>query len=516
LICLAIFLGGMSASALAQEEAADDAKAQAPASNESSTEPADKAPASEEATPPEEMKSDSAQPDAAADDKPEANTEQPSTEQPVPEPVEASPEDAEAEEASPELPLGYKPPGVRPKQMTFEKELMTAEEEAQLATELKNARYKDVLRDGKLDATTTELLKKLARYDVYRMTMKKHRRELHKLRDELVGHMTSAASLLSPGSQRDAFRAAFLQEVVDRCKELLDGNFYARVSAALTLGHLDLHDYDAQKMTPPVPFAPALVPLMEIVNSDDQYEAVKIIAVVGIHRMAVAGLLSQTEKLDLANRMLAELKNPKSGPWYQMRLAEALGRIDLAVDRENRPFIIQGLTEVVADRGRHWVARSMAAKALGRAKTSANVNLNKVTFEIAQLARDMIEAYNKEREAPNELDPGSPNPEAFYWRLCFLNLYLAFRPENAEEKDLKFGLMQNVGQYKPVIESAYALIAPLARHVFYTSPSVAFPADRAESLDGWLKQNVPDSQSIAPNMPAIVNSQASELDKPRQ
>jgi hypothetical protein len=493
----------------AQQKETDQPKSEAPADE---TEPAaEEKPAAEgDAAPAEEMTPDA---EAPAEGEMPANDGEPaSDDQPVPEPVEPPAEEPEEEESGPELPAGYKPPGVRPEQMRIEKELMTAEEEARILAELKKENYKEVLRNGELDAASTELLKKLARYEVYRMTMKNYRRELHKLRDELFGHVTNAASL--PGNQQaDAFRAVFLQEIVNRCRELLDGNFYVRNCAALTLAHLNLKDADFKQ--PAVPFAPAFPPLMEIINSDDQHEAVKIPAIVGIHRISSAGLLTQTERLELAKRAVAELKNPKSGPWYQMRLAEALGRIDLAVDRESRPFIVQALTEVVADRGRHWVVRSMAAKSLGRAKMTGNVNLNKVVFEIAQLAREMIDVYNKERETPDESSPNAKRPESYFWQFCFVNLYLAFQPENANERNLKFGLMQNGGQYKPVIESAYALIAPLARHVLYTKPAAAFPEGRGTSLDKWLKQYAPDSQSIAPNMPAIVNSQASDP-SPRQ
>src|SRR6185503_13491645 len=107
-------------------------------------------------------------------------------------------------------------------------ELMTQEEESAIGKELRAARAPNILREGLLDANSTDLLKKVARYYVYRLSMKKYvqERELHKRRDELMTQVRNAASIPPAGPQRDAFRTAFLQEVVDRATELLDGNAY--------------------------------------------------------------------------------------------------------------------------------------------------------------------------------------------------------------------------------------------------------------------------------------------------
>ena len=422
----------------------------------------------------------------------------------VPPPQDAAPVE-DAAEPPPELPPGFKPPGKLPQDMQFEKPLMTDEEEEALKKELLQAAYKNVLFNGDLNpAGVQDLLKKVAKYDVYRLSMRKYRRNLHEIRDALMSDVRNAATLLKAGPQADSFRTYFLQEVVNRAEELLDGNFYVRLQAALVLSHLNLREY--AQGAPEGPFAPALKPLVAIVDSDEQRQAVKIVAVRGIQRMSLAGIPTETERVDIATRIISELKNPKSHAWYQCRLIEALATIDLAVDRENRAFIIQILTEIVADDGRHWLVRTEAAKGIGRAKISATINLKKVIYEVVKLGRDMIDAYNQK-------------PNAYYWRNCFFNLYLTFQPRDPDEKTRQAGLKtRDFGDYNALLDSAYQEIHPLAAHVLNASSALPepIPHARIDGAEDWLKKNVPENQTVGPGLPPISRLQAKDETRPQR
>ena len=125
---------------------------------------------------------DPASPGAAAGDA-ETPAEQPAEEEmtsegeePVPDPEEIPLDVPEEDSASSDLPAGYKPPGLRPPVMSIEKPLLTEEEETALRNELKLASYANMLREGRLDSESRELLKKIARYDVHRLSMQKYRR----------------------------------------------------------------------------------------------------------------------------------------------------------------------------------------------------------------------------------------------------------------------------------------------------------------------------------------------------
>ena len=247
-----------------------------------------------------------------------------------------------------------------------------------------------------LNNDTRELMKKIAKYDVYRMTMEKYHQQIATIREELFLDISSAAMSVKNEADRDQFRRVFLQEVRDRAVELLDGNYHVRINAAITLWQMNLRDAVPPR-TPPVPFELTFKPLMDIVRNDSQPDAVKLIAVNGLNRLSLAGSLSTTDRIDAATALITEIKRPKTHFVYQERLVQALSRIDLAVDRDDRAFIVQMLTEVVADNGRHWLVRSEAAKGLGRAKWDRRINAQKVVYEIVHLAPRRLRVSIKNR-----------------------------------------------------------------------------------------------------------------------
>ncbi|MBA3312033.1 MAG: hypothetical protein H0T47_01900, partial [Planctomycetaceae bacterium] len=181
----------------------------------------------------------------------------------------------------------------------------------------------------------------------------------------------------------------------------------------------------------------------------------KVLATVGVARIADhADILTAELKYRAADVLTKELANPDNMWWYQMRLAEAAAAIELEIDRSGNPIVVDSLLTVIADGNRHCMARTAAAKALGRTPIMAGKFDEKAAADrIVQLARDMSLAYNK-------------RPDDVQWYHCYLNLQLTFKPNAGEDPA---GLPQNSlirrGSLPAPLDNAEQRIVPLAKHV---------------------------------------------------
>jgi hypothetical protein len=292
-----------------------------------------------------------------------------------------------------------------------------------------------------------------------------------------------------------------LQEVVDRTRELLDGNFFVRLQAVVILSRLNLVEGNPTKRIEEEAYIPAAEPLLAVVNDETQHDALKIVAVRGLGRIASTADLDAAVKLQMAQAFIDELGDPALNDWYQFRLVEALGTIEnLVNDQNGQPFIVKALSEALVDRERHWLVRCEAAKSLGRTTLDRNINVGLLTFEMVRLARDMTEAQQK-------------NPGEFYWMECFWRLYLAFKPEDKDEKQRIVGLLDRAeagtigGQDKSDVVEAYKQIIPVAKIILNNAQPAPtpIPAANLNTLDQWLKNNQPANLRVAPGLQPIVS-----------
>src|SRR3954447_18164256 len=98
------------------------------------------------------------------------------------------------------------------------------------------------------------------------------------------------------------------------------------------------------------------------------------------------------------------------------------------------------------DAKRSLCARASAAKALGRAQLSPAVDMNVIAVAIADLSRQIVETRNAKKQPVR--------------RWCIMNVYLAFRPRDANEKSHHAGLLDRVEEavyqkYKKSITEVY-------------------------------------------------------------
>jgi len=438
----------------------------------------------------------SAQTETSAEPSADEAPPKPAADQPAP--IPSTPEDHKG----PKLPPGYRAPAKPSPAMLVDKELMTTEQEAAEIKALRSAKYATILRAGKLDANAQKILPRWAKWWMYRLTIKENRRTLNKLRQTFLREVTGTAGLQDNPVVARSFREAMLKQVTKHAAELLDNHLTARVQAVLILSQLNLDEERRKYKTTRKAYTEAYLPLLSVIDDKAQDVGVKILAANGLKRIALIGDPSNDVKNQIATSLVRELDNSDAYFWYQWSLAVSMAAIDLPLDRAARqPIICNALMKAMVEKKRHWIVRCRAAKSLGRAALDPQINVELMTFEIAQLAQDMAKEYNQK---PNQV----------HWKKCYFDLYLAFQPLNEFEKKRGFGLLQRVerpgfSKHRSKTTEAYEHILPFVTHLLWKSPN-KLPNSILTPMADWLAKNKPQNNRLAPNLQPVSATQASD------
>ena len=206
-------------------------------------------------------------------------------------------------------------------------------------------------------------------------------------------------------------------------------------------------------------------------------------AVNGLVRILRLGNPPVLVRTKIAEGLVAELKNKKAHPWYQMRLAGALGSVDIDLDQARKePFVVNILKLVMADSERTWSVRAEAAKSLGRVPLPPAVNPPSVTRAVAAFALQLATAA---QQSPQQ-KPDDPK-----WRGEFIKLYLAFQPLDANDlmanKTAKAGLLNNPAA---AAKAAYDLIVPLVAAILHGQ---RLTAQQVSALQTYVSPSPPEN-----------------------
>lgn len=419
----------------------------------------------------------------------------------------AVPVTVSAQNSGPALPPGFEAPPPKPELLTLDKELLP--EGADDEFKKIQTKYNTARRSG--DTGQRDLVIEGLKYRVLRMASKSERESLHARRREIIRDVRDAARLKGTSDQARRYREFVLEQVMGFAQQLLDNNFYVRLNAVILLTELDLVDGNPVRRIEAVPYTPAFEPLLTVVADAAQPEAVKIAAVRGLSRIARLGSLDNPTRVRAGRTLVAELERRDTSIWYQTRLAEALGNVTIAriaVGGAAQPLIVQTLVETLIDDKRHWITRSEAAKALGRAEMDGEVRADLVSYKIAEFAWQLALAYRN-------------RPREFYWTNCFLKVYLAYRPEDEADKQRDGGLLLKaesgaMSAYKPVINDAFEKIKPLVVHMTKQSPSNPkdFARNDMVALQRFLASNKPDVNRLDPGSPELSPGPSEAQERP--
>lgn len=346
-------------------------------------------------------------------------------------------------------------------------------------------KFTTTLKSDRLSSADKEVLTAGVQYYLYRMTMPEEFNNLHEIVRKLVDEINNR--LTTPEA-----RAFLNEEVVRIGAELMDQHPHVRRNVLILAASLS----SDPRAEPPTPYTGAGKLFLTVLNDPSQQPAEKLWAAKGLGRIGRSADLGIAERSRIATDLTAALddpaaRDPKNWP-YRLRLVDALGDCGLVYDVTRQPIVIDALMKIVVNQQENWIVRSASARAVTQLPYEAadNVNVPLVCYEITRLGHQMAQARNQ-------------NIEASHWKLCFLNLYMAFNPQTAEQKQKKWGLLQQVtrpayAQYQPLVTNAYQLVVPVVNSVVGTVNAPAIPAAQIQAVGDWLQNNVPSDLKPTP------------------
>ncbi|WP_145111234.1 HEAT repeat domain-containing protein [Gimesia panareensis] len=379
------------------------------------------------------------------------------------------------------------------------KPLMT-EDEAVKFRKTKLRDFDEVLRGGKISGNADKkLIADGARYQLYLMTFKndpnkpENPTDLKKLRANILRDIQFSGRV----SGNFQARELYLEELTKLAPNLFDNHRLVRFSAVVLLSELDLKDADRRKKTKRTAYTLAYAPLLKVVESETQPVEVKIVAANGLARIGEMGEPSNALRVKIAEALIPQIKNSlKEHSWYQRSLIDALGSLGITDNLARQPVVVDALLDVMKDPKRTWGVRTAAAYNIGKLPLNARSDIKLITYSIVDLTRKMVNEYNK-------------NNAARFWKRCFWNVYLAFKP-------LAPGMDNGLTQKKvnqTVVNDAYKqIIKPVATIVQPGNPP-KIAADVTKSMDDWLKKNLPKNFRVAPVQAQPKNQQVAEGSK---
>ncbi len=376
------------------------------------------------------------------------------------------------------LPKDYKVPPEKPDVMIENEPLVTPEELTELKKSL-NAYKKALNATGSLTDEQKTAVRKGIKYRLALVCEKENLQKLHQFREDLSVRDLQLAGKLQPAADVRNFRKFILTEIVKQADALLKKNLYVRIQAVTLVGELDLTEADTQRNLKLEAHADGLPLLAKVLADPEQPLAVKIAATRSIVRLLRYGVPSVPIKHEVANAVVAELKDSKKFFWYQLRLVEALSLLDNALDLQNRkPFIVDTLRMVMNDPERDWQVRAMAARSLGRVPFDPAVSPPAVIGEVAVFARDMAKAAQQQPKNP-------------IWKTNFWFLYLAFNAQDGTDQDAARrgrGGFRNNALTASLSEPVYQLVLPIVNKLFADQPVTV---ELIKGLDDWVQKNKP-------------------------
>ncbi len=398
-------------------------------------------------------------------------------------------EAAEPEETGPPLPKDFTPKAQAPEVMLIENELLTDDEEKAFNRMIPS--YNRALKSSSYNDDDRKMIEDGIRWRIHKFSMAKYRKpHLNELGHDYVD--LRKAVLRDVGYARPGANREFvLSQILERCKELLDGNFYVRLNALILLSELNTKDPDRQRNIPPEVYTDPLDTVLAVFTDDSQIDPIKLRAALGLRQILLYGAPSIAKRIEIASAINKELDRSGLHHWYQMRLTETLGDVGVLGER-GEPFVVQRLATLIADTTRHWQVRSEASLSMGRLPLDSSINVNLIAYQIAKLSLQMAMSYNKNRRP-------------FFWQDCFVKVYMSF---DGKIDGQEFGLLDQAGGNR-VVQGAYGQIRPLVNHLVVAPRGTPFPNDILTDLDGWIKSNEPDSYSVAQGQPPIAQETSS-------
>jgi hypothetical protein len=406
------------------------------------------------------------------------------------------------------LPPGYRVPPEPPDAMTTDQEWIEnpfpedkkGSQQKKLAT---LSKYKGIIGSGEFTGDDQrKFVADIIRYKLSLLTRKDARDKAYEHRQEILRDLNNSPTTKT--GARDV-RKFMLQTIAEEAPRLFKYHAVARINGAILLAELSDPKYNEAdgdgNRKAAEPCIRALKPLQELVQDKKQITPPRIWGVIGLVRLGELPELKPQLRTAIVETLVEVLRNSADDhEWLQWRLVEGLGTLNVIADANKVPVVPQELARVLADTERPLLVRSEAALSLGRLPLTADIDAGLIAYEIALLARQMADAYDKQ-------------PDVEIWKLFFMKLYGAFKPLDAEQKRALLTQCEKgaLASYKRPVQEAFDVVLPVVKKVVIDREGM----DTAlAGLRKWLDSNTPKNFKIHPDLEPIIVEEPIVKNKP--
>jgi beta-lactamase regulating signal transducer with metallopeptidase domain len=269
-------------------------------------------------------------------------------------------------------------------------------------------------------------------------------------------------------------RKFLLDTIVEETPKILKADDVAAINGAILLAELNEEEADGDK--PARPYRGAAESLLKIVNEPQHRVAVRLWGVKGLVRLASDPQLPNPLRKRIVTTLVAQLdRSGRAHEWYQWRLVEGLGLLDLTQDENEWRDVVGALSRVMGDADRTWRIRAESARSLGWVPYDRDFDAGRLADEIARLAQEMADASESEPQQKKD------------WKACAMLFYGAFKPLGNQAAEQKQGLLTQansnpaLARYQTTVQAAFDRMLPLAKKILKTD--VATSQETPERLD---------------------------------
>jgi hypothetical protein len=366
------------------------------------------------------------------------------------------------------------------------------------------AQYNTIIASGEFTGKAQEaLVADIVRWKLSLLTRKEFREQVQANRDKLLADLKKSPTNPKVGSRE--VRKFILQTIAKEAPRLFKYHAVARINGAILLAELSDPAYNEAdgdgNRRAAEPCIRGIAPLTALVNDKSQLTAPRIWGVIGLVRLAALPELKPVQRNEIVVTLLNRLSDSdQEHEWYQWRLVEGLGKLNIVLNAEKLPVVPKELATVLADTERPLLVRSEAALSLGRLQYTTDINAGLIAYEMALLAQQMADAYGKD-------------PDEAMWKLCFMKVYGGFKPLDADQK---YALLTQADRgplagYKRTVQEAFDVVLPVVKIVIHKQEGME--AARA-NLRKWLDSNTPKVFKIHPDLDPIIQEEPIVKKKP--
>ena len=367
--------------------------------------------------------------------------------------------------------------------------------ETKVQKSMLNNKYRVILEAGDFKEGDRKFVTEIMRWKLSMLTRKEKRDTAGDWRERSIKRdLTNYPQKGNP----KIVRKFLLKLVAEEAPKLFEYHAMARLQGAILLGELgEIPETDADGKSPAIPCTRGAAPLIEMVKDSQQLTEVRIWGVNGLVRLAALPEVNSQLRGQIVDTFVSQLiSSSKEHQWYQFRLVEGLGKFNVVHNQEKRPFVPQALARVLTDTNRPWLVRAEAAQSLGRLPYDTNIDVGLLAYEMARLAQQLTEAFNKQ-------------PKLAIWKLCFMKVYGGFKPlDDDEASKQKRGLLLQVdarpalSTYKKTVQESFELVLPLVVKVVGDPQGIDVSL---ANLKKWLDLNAPKNFKIHPDEDPIIS-----------